>query len=421
MLFENKIKIIKKRLYLRKNKINKNKQLKTKSNILSSKIIIIIIFFNFYLILLHKKYRKYKIIKQYFNLNKIEIIDKYLYPIPEKYEKDKQIERGILIDFLSLKIIPNNPNEASYCEIKSALLREFNKINEKNISNIEMLFIMKPFNFGNRMISLNNIMYYCEILGIKNLYLNSEYIEWYIKDTIITDKINISAIPINKINCNENNIICININKFGRLFYPIVVRPEIRITLLKNEIRKNLPKVDIDSKDLVIHIRSGDIFSFFISPFYTQPPFCFYESILLNFKFRNIYLISQTQNNPVINKLLTEFPTIIFKKNNIDIDISYICNAYNLVGSISSFLLSSTKLNDNLKNYFEYDIFRNSHKYFFLHQDYFYFPRKFIYYKMKPSDVYLKEMFAWRKTEYQIKLMLEDKCTYNFTIIEHIK
>ena len=39
---------------------------------------------------------------------------------------------------------------------------------------------------------------------------------------------------------------------------------------------------------------------------------------------------------------------------------------------------------------------------------------------MKPSEIYQKEMFGWKKEEYQIKLMLEDKCTYDFTIIEQI-
>ena len=53
-----------------------------------------------------------------------------------------------------------------------------------------------------------------------------------------------------------------------------------------------------------------------------------------------------------------------------------------------------------------------------LHHDFFYFPRNFTYYKMKPSKKYKNELFSWRNEENQIKLMIEDKCIYNFTVLE---
>ena len=46
----------------------------------------------------------------------------------------------------------------------------------------------------------------------------------------------------------------------GLIYFQKVFRPEIRIDFLKNEIKKNLPKLMIDERDLYIHIRSGDIF-----------------------------------------------------------------------------------------------------------------------------------------------------------------
>ena len=72
-----------------------------------------------------------------------------------------------------------------------------------------------------------------------------------------------------------------------------------------------------------------------INRLYAQPPLCFYEYIMNNFKFRNIYIISVDDRNPVIKKLLDEFPQIILNINSFENDLSLLVNAYNLVGSVS--------------------------------------------------------------------------------------
>ena len=136
------------------------------------------------------------------------------------------------------------------------------------------------------------------------------------------------------------------------------------------------------------------------------------------FKFRKIYIISENDNNPVINKLISEFPKIKFNINPIEVDIAYLSNAYNLVGSISSFLLAAVKLNDNLNKLWEYDLYRKSEKYLHLHHDIYNFPRKFIIYKMKPSEKYITNMLVWQRKESQLKLMIEEECIYNFIVIE---
>ena len=46
------------------------------------------------------------------------------------------------------------------------------------------------------------------------------------------------------------------------IYFQRVIKPEIRIALFKNEIKKNLPKIKINPTDLFIHIRSGDIFKY---------------------------------------------------------------------------------------------------------------------------------------------------------------
>ena len=349
-------------------------------------------------------------------LDKVEIIDNYLSSIPSKFNNKKQREKELLEYFTSLKILSKDDIPVN-SELKLKLINELNKFKKgKNFTNIKSLFVVEPGKFGNRMLMLNNIIFYFEILGIKNIYLREKY-NWFIKNNIISDKINITLMRLSNIDCNSNDILCVSFT-YGFLFKPLVIKPEIKIYLLKDEIKRNLPIVEVEPNDLYIHIRSGDIFyNPKYSYQYSQPPLCFYQKILNNFKFKNIYIISENHNNPVINKLINEFPNIIFKKHRMSKDLAYLANAYNLVGSISSIIITIIKFNDNLKKFWEYDIYKNSGKFILLHHDFYDFPRNYIIYKMKPSENYKNEMFVWLIEKSQLQLMIDEKCIYNFSII----
>ena len=106
-----------------------------------------------------------------------------------------------------------------------------------------------------------------------------------------------------QINCENSTTLCISFEG-GMCLNPYIIKQRIRINLLKEEILRNLPKVKTNASDLYIHIRSGDIFSDSINPSYSQPPLCFYQEILNQFKFNNIYIISINKKNPVIEKLI---------------------------------------------------------------------------------------------------------------------
>lgn len=355
-----------------------------------------------------------KIIKAYTQKEIDEIINNYLFSV--QGTDDKNQERKRLQDFLSLKILPDNPNSDDYLKEKGKLLKYFINQAKKNFTSLDNLYFTEPANFGNRMQMINNIMYYCEILGCKNIYLNPAH-NWFIKNTVIIGKFNISVIEPSKINCDNINTFCLSL-WCGFCLYPLNIRPEIRINLLKNEMLKNLPKINIDPKALYIHIRAGDIFTNSINPYLSQPPLCFYQKIIKENKFSKIYLIAKTNNNPVINRLLQEFPYIFFKQNSVEVDIAYLMLAYYLVGANSSMSLAALILNDNLREYWEYDINRFSEKFGHLHFDVYEYPRKFKIYKMKPSEKYKNEMFAWRKNPQQMKLMIDEKCFNNFFVVK---
>ena len=102
-----------------------------------------------------------------------------------------------------------------------------------------------------------------------------------------------------------------------------------------------------------------------------------------------------------------------YNKSSIEEDIAKLINAYNLVGSVSSFCAVCLMMNENIINYYEYDIYRKVEKYRHMHHECFRYPRKFKIYQMKPSNIYQGEMYFWGNTKDQVKLMLEEKCNFS--------
>ena len=134
---------------------------------------------------------------------------------------------------------------------------------------------------------------------------------------------------------------------------------------------------------------------------YAQPPLCFYQSVIINFKFNNI---------------VEQYPQICLLQNGLLQDIQILSNAYNLVGSVSSFFITLLIINENLNYLWEYDYYSLTQKYLHLHHDIYNFPRKYIIYRMNLTQKYMNEMFPWRNTKNQIQLMLNEKCK-DFNII----
>ena len=310
----------------------------------------------------------------------------------------------------------NKKNKILINKEKNDLLKFLSENSGKNITQIRTIFLNNNKRFGNQFIILNKVIFFCEILGCKKIILNKTYY-WYIKNRIYNRKHKIIIEP-GELKYNDYSKV---IDKTFIFFhYANVFKGEFRIYLLKNEIIKNLPilNVNITNKDLVIYIRSGDIFQK-TQPckFYSQPPYCFYQKILLNNNYTKIYLISENKNNPVINILLNNYPNLIYKMNDIKIDMVYLTKAYNIVGTKSTFLKCLIELNDNLQILYEYDLYFND-KY----DKTFNFRKKnYLIYKMKSSENYKKKMKKWKNNKKQRKLMLREKCLNNFLIIDKRK
>ena len=100
--------------------------------------------------------------------------------------------------------------------------------------------------------------------------------------------------------------------------------------------------------DLVIHIRSGDIFNN-KRPHrsYVPPPLWYYQKIIESYPFQRIYLIAEDRVNPCINALLERYQNIQWKRRTLEEDIQIIMNARHIVMSIGTFIPQLTSLSTN--------------------------------------------------------------------------
>ena len=319
------------------------------------------------------------------------------------------IIRYDVIDFNKNKV-----NKFLIKKEKNDLLKFLSKNIGKNLSKIKTIFLSNNERFGNQFIILNKIIFFCEILGCKKVLLDKKYY-WYIKNQIY-DKKNKIIIRPGYLKVQDSPSIIDE--TFIFFHYSNIFKIDFKISLLKNEIINNLPKININitKNDLFIYIRSGDIFDTFPCEFYSQPPLCFYQKIILKYNYKKYYLIAENKNNPVINYLLIQFPNIIYNINNIKLDMIYLINAYHIVGTKSTFLKCLIELNDNLNILYEYDLYFNDSFDQILNT--FNFNKKYITYSMNSSRNYKSKMKIWKNSVDQRALMIREKCQNNFEIIK---
>ena len=333
----------------------------------------------------------------------------------EEIENRKKKEKEDIERYNKLLDMPKNPEDPLIKKERETILENYYR--DTNKTDMIIYFDM-TFPFGNQIAAVNKMIFYCEIIHCKKLILPVEN-RIYINHTLLDKEYNLQ-IEVAQESFQADLITDISF-EFFYVFYNLKI--ENRIGILKNEIVNNLPKVNVNKNDLIIHIRSGDIFQHKgetdYAPDYSQPPLCFYQKILEQFKFSDIYIIAEDNIfNPVIEELRKKYPKIKYNQNSLEIDLSYLIYGYNIVGSISSFLISSIKLNDNIKFFWEYDRYPMCSKIYHFHHSIFNIQRNYTIYQMPPSETYKYRMIVWKCSDEQINIMLNDKCPYNFKIIE---
>jgi len=119
------------------------------------------------------------------------------------------------------------------------------------------------------------------------------------------------------------------------------------------------PTMELGDNDLVIHIRSGDIFIDNPHPTYYQPPLSFYTDILNAHTFDTIYLVSEDNLNPCVNALLKQYPEIKYKQQTLKEDINLILSAKNVIHSNGTFTVSLLYFSQNIQHTYKYNFPKN--------------------------------------------------------------
>lgn len=325
--------------------------------------------------------------------------------------------------FLSLKKFPNEQNDTSLELIRKEVIEKIKNDFGFDFSNVDKICFDSTFRFGNQLAAFNKLLFYSEIIGIKKLYIVNDN-NFYFQNKIYDEKYNLSIEIFDDIDnkgqfCGQYSYISYLPNFFYDFY---VYRVENRFDIFKDEILRNLPTVEIDPNALYIHFRGGDIFTEAFNnkdyaPAYAPYPLCFYKRIIEKNKFQKIYIISEDKLNPIIDILLNNYTYIIYNKNPLEEDISYLAHAYNVVGSVSSFIISIIKLNSNLKFFWEYNIYQIEHQLYHLHHSLYNFSRNYTIFRMEPSEEYKKNMYIWSKTDLQMNIMLNDSCPNDFIML----
>ena len=116
-----------------------------------------------------------------------------------------------------------------------------------------------------------------------------------------------------------------------------------------NKIFKIKSNIKINENDLLIHIRSGDIFSNNPHSGFVPPNFSFYKKIITLKKWNNIYLLAEDTKNPVINKLIQNFDVKI-KLQSLEEDINMIIRSKNICFGVGTFIPSLLLFNNHIEN-----------------------------------------------------------------------
>ena len=220
------------------------------------------------------------------------------------------------------------------------ILNGYSSLYKKKYKKIDIIIFNKMMNFGNAIFIINNLIYFCEILGCKKIYLCKDY--WFVKKPIYDKELNITISPFTIDVWDNKSSVYIN----SKSQFPQIVKLfinkfiPVRTYILKNELFSNIKLINTNIDDLYINIRSGkDIFTKnkHIHGGYIQPPLCFYKTIISMFKFRKIYIISNGKENPVVNELLKSYNNIKYFHGTVKEDVAIILSAKNLVLPCSSF------------------------------------------------------------------------------------
>ena len=125
-----------------------------------------------------------------------------------------------------------------------------------------------------------------------------------------------------------------------------------KINLMKKSfLIKDIDK--LDENDLVIHIRSGDLFRKKPHGCYIPPPLSYYVKQINKHKYKQIIIVCEDKINPVVNKLLELYKkNTVHNINSLEEDIKIILGATNIISSVGTFTFSLLIFSNHIKYHY---------------------------------------------------------------------
>jgi hypothetical protein len=251
--------------------------------------------------------------------------------------------------------------------------------------------IILDFNYGrtgNKYNELKSFIKFGLSLKLENIYISSEDSMFsYVNSNFVKHILDIT---------NKKIIIkCKDAVFFHHLIWDLDIKNYSSYEMQAKEIIKTVfitSKVnDLTNKDVVIHLRGGDIFNENNPPEGRhQPPFAWYVTVLLHHEKKigidRIIIVFEDNKNPVVNALIKYTKhrnfSFILSSSTIEEDYRYLMGAKVLVPSWGTFCDPAVDLNSDLEYIYKYS---DSH--------------------VKPNQ-YINRG-EWRANQEQIRLMLD--------------
>lgn len=263
---------------------------------------------------------------------------------------------------------------------------------------IDAFQIVRRNGFGNNLFGILHSLSVAQDLNITDIYVNStEY--WWINMNEKIDRFRFLEAPAPP----ELNVIR---DDFFRIYPGYPVRRTKYQYLFAPHIKSKFEPIDIPNDTLVMHIRSGDIYSTNIQPAYAQPPLCYYKSIINKYKWKRVMILAQDMQNPVIPELIkmgAEFYNFSLKKT-----IQHVYYAKTLVIGFGTFGFGVLRICDQPKVVYEYA--ERDQWYFGYQENGIEFNKTFKIFINARTEEYNTKMYPWKRTSEQITLQLHSKC-----------
>lgn len=263
---------------------------------------------------------------------------------------------------------------------------------------IDALHVVKFNGFGNNLFGILNALSIAQDLNITDIYVNSTEFWWIDLEQKLDRFRFLEAPPPRNLNVIRDD--------FFRSFEGYPLRRTKYQYMFVPHIKKRLPKLDLSNETLIIHIRSGDIYSYNFSPNYAQPPLCYYKAILNKYKWKKVMILAEDEQNPVIPELIklgAEFHSFDLIKT-----IQYIFYAKSLVIGFGTFGFGVLRVCDQPKVVYE---FGERNQWDFGYQDNgIEFNQTMKIFINPRTEEYNSKMHPWKRSKEQIKLQLTSKC-----------